>query len=285
MRVLVATAAVAALAVATACDPYYAPPIRAVQYGAPARLREGKVEIGTTAGGWAVPNVLSPHVGVGIRDWIALEAGGNFNIDNYRYAWAMGFLGTRLSYAPHRERRVHFISDLELGLGVGRGGTFDANAPKSNGCTDCDGLPALDRTAGGGYGGFGIGARIGLLSLYGRARAEVSAATNIPTTVWPSMSVGAEFNIKERAAITLGGGYIGYVNSRDQEHGWFYQIGVVVFIDAFARHDAPAPAPTVTMPPRPPVIVPVPPPPPPDVEAPDEPMPDDESDEPDASDS
>jgi len=284
---LVALAGSLLVAAAAACDPYYAPPIRAVQYGAPARLTEGRVEVGATAGGVFIPNVVSPHLGVGVRDWVAIEAGGNFDIDSNRYAWAMGFVGPRFSYAPHRERRIHLISDLELGVGAGRGGVRDGNAGPSKDCPDCDGVPALDRFAGGAYGGFGIGAQISWFSLYGRARVEVATAENVPTTTWPSLSVGGEFNIKKRAAITLAGGYIGYVNARDQEHGWFYQIGVTLFIDAFTRHrQAAAPAPTtpprpVIAPPPPPTYVPppaptyAPPPPPCDCDD-DEPMPDDD---------
>jgi hypothetical protein len=210
---------------------------------------------------------------------VALEVGGNFFIDSYRYAWAMGFIGPRFSYVPHRERRVHLISDLELGVGAGRGGTHDGNEPRSGDCTDCDGLRALDRAAGGGYAGLGIGAQISWFSIYGRARVEVSTAENVPTTTWPTLSVGSEFNLHKRAAITLAAGYIGYVNTRDQEHGWFYQIGVTVFIDAWARHKEAAPAPAtpprpVIAPPRP-VIVP---PPPCDCDD-DEPMPSDDRDE------
>jgi hypothetical protein len=286
--VLIALAGSLLVAAAAACNPYFAPPVRAVQYGAPARLTEGHVEIGAIAGGFAIPDVLSPHLGIGIRDWVALEVGGNFWVeDARRYAWAMGFIGPRFSYAPHRERRVHLISDLELGVGVGRGGSRDGNDPPSKDCRDCDGLTALDRTAGGGYVGFGIGAQISWFSLYGRARVEATTADNVPTTTWPTASIGAEFNIKKRAALTLAAGYIGYVNASDQVHGWFYQMGVTFFIDAWARHgearpSAPAtpPRPVIAPPPPPtyvpPTYVPVPCPPPPEY---DEPMPDDDSDE------
>jgi hypothetical protein len=281
---LIALAGSLLVAAAAACNPTFAPPIRAVQYGAPARLTEGRVEIGAVAGGFAIPDVLSPHVGVGIRDWVALEVGGNFWVESSRrYMWAMGFIGPRFSYAPHRERRVHLISDLELGVGVGRGGSLYGNDGPSRECTDCDNLTALDRTAGGGYGGFGIGAQIGWLSLYGRARVEVSAADNVPTTTWPTASVGAEFNIHKRVALTLAFGYLGYMNARDVENGWFYQMGVTFFIDAATPHrEATPPAPTtpprpVVAPPPPPTYVPPPiyaPPPPCNCDD-DEPRPDD----------
>ena len=279
---LIALAGSLLVAAAAACNPTFAPPLRAVQYGAPARLTEGRVEIGATAGGFAIPDVLSPHVGVGIRDWVALEVGGNFWVeDSRRYSWAMGFIGPRFSYAPHRERRVHLISDLELGVGAGLGGVRDGNDAPSGECRDCDGRSALDRTAGGGYVGGGIGAQISWFSLYGRARVEVTTAENVPTTTWPTASVGAEFNIHKRAALTLAAGYIGYINTSDQVHGWFYQMGVTFFIDASARHhDSPPPAPVTS--PRP-VIAPPPPPayaPPPPCDCDDdEPMPGDDRDE------
>lgn len=277
MRVRFTTLAVA-LALSAGCDPYYAPPLRAVQYGAPARLEQGRVEVGVSAGGLAVPDVISPHLGVGLRDWVAIEAGGNFTADFGRQAWALGFVGPRFSYAPHRERRFHFISDLELGVGGGVGGVRHGNEPQSRECPACDGLTSYDRVAGGGYAGVGLGAQIAWFSLFARGRIEATTATNVPATAWPSASVGMELNVRKRAALTVAGGYIGYFNAHDFANAWFYQLGVTFFIDAFSRHRE-AVAPSVT-PPRP---VPAPPPPPSSC-APcaacdgDEPMPDDDDD-------
>ncbi len=250
------------LAVAVAlggCNAYYAPPVRAFQYGAPARLEAGRVEVGGTAGGFAIPDIGGPHVGVGITDAVAIEAGGNFWLDAGRQSWAMGWLGPRFSYAPHRERRVHFIGDLELGAGVGVGGVRDSNSSLSDHCMDCDGRSGLDRLAGGGYGGIGLGVQIAWVSLYARARVEMSTADNVPTTVWPSASVGAEFNYRKKFAVTIGGGYIGYVNGSDHIDAWFYQLGAVMFFDAWKPRRAPerSIAPTVT-PPRPLPVAPAP---------------------------
>lgn len=237
------------------CNTYFAPPIRAVQYGAPARLEEGRIEVGGTAGGFAIPDVGGPHLGVGIRDWLALEVGGNLALGYGRDSWALAYLGPRFSYAPHRAQRVHLISDLELGVGVGVGGVRDSNATPSPDC-HCDGLAGFDRIASGGYAGIGIGAQISWFSIYARTRVEASTATNVPTTVWPSASVGIEFNFRKRAALTLGGGYIGYVNSVDKIHAWFYQIGITAFFDAFGpRRHSVAPAATPT--PLRPVVLPV----------------------------
>ena len=79
---------------------------------------------------------------------------------------------------------------------------------------------------------------------------EATTATNVPATVWPSASVGIEFNVRKRAAISLGGGYIGYFNALDKAQLWFYQLGVSLFFDAFPRHGHRAPA---TAPPTAPI--------------------------------
>jgi hypothetical protein len=265
---------VGAVVVATGCDPTYAPPIRAVQYGAPARLTEGRVEIGATAAGLAVPNDFSPHLAVGVRDWLALEAGGNALLGAGRNGWALGFVGSRFSMAPNRERRTHFIGDLELGAGAGVGGVLTGNATLSPGCR-CDGLSGFDRVAGGGYAGFGIGAQIAWFSIYTRTRFEVSAATNVPVTVWPSTSIGLEANLRKRAAITLGGGYLGYANAVDHIHAWFWQIGVTFMFDAFAPLRR---GPSAVRPPTPPRPTPPPAPAYEDEEEFDEPWPDDADD-------
>jgi hypothetical protein len=247
---------VGAVVVAAGCDPTYAPPIRAVQYGAPARLTEGRVEIGAAAGGLAVPQVVGPHVAVGVRDWLAIEAGANALVPpDRRHGWAMGFVGPRFSMARHRERRIHFIGDLELGAGAGVGGVLHGNDGPTRDCAVCDGRSAFDRVAGGGYAGAGVGAQIAWFSIYGRTRFEVSAATNVPVTVWPSVSIGLEANLRKHAALTVGGGYLGYANAVESAHAWFYQIGVTLFFDAFAPHRhavrPPPPPPRLTPPPAP----------------------------------
>jgi len=231
------------------CSPTFAPPIRAFQYGAPARLEQGRVEVGGTAGGLGIPDVGGPHLAAGIRDWIAIEAGANLHLDvPDRDKWALGFLGLRLSYAPHREELVHWIADFEAGAGAGVGGYREGNDAPGKDCTDCDGLDATQRTAYGAYQGFGGGLRIHWFSIYGRLRLEESTATHVPTTLWPSASLGLEADLFRRVALGVAGGYLGYTNSRDTENGWFWQIGVSVFFETkYARKKTP-PAAT---PPRP----------------------------------
>jgi hypothetical protein len=248
--------ALAFLPLAAGCNPTYAPPIRAVQYGAPARLEQGRVEFGGTLGGVIVPNVAGPHVAVGVSDLVALEAGGNFLYDE----WAMGFVGARFSFAGDRRRRGYLIADLELGVGGGVGGSLEGNQAPDSGCATCDGRSTFDRVAYGGYQGAGLGARIRWLSIYGRVRVEETTATNVPLTLWPSASVGMEFRPSDRVALNLAAGVMGYSNSRDSAVGWFYQVGVTLFFDT--RTPAPAPPAAAPWAPRPP-LTPVPPPTPP----------------------
>jgi hypothetical protein len=262
-----AVAALASLSLTAACNPTYAPPIRAMHYGAPARLEQGRVELGGTAGGIAIPNVGGPHVGVGVTDWFAIEAGGNFVATDD--GWAMGFVGTRFSFSGDRRRRAYLIGDLELGAGAGLGGELDGNRDKLN-CDFCDGLKSVNRVAWGGYQGAGLGVRIRWFSIFGRVRLEESRATNVPVTLWPSGSVGMEFRPHERVALGLGAGIMGYTNSRDHAVGFFYQLGVTIFFDQrtpppppVVERWTPYPAPTPPPPLPPPPPPPTPPPPPP----------------------
>lgn len=212
-----------------ACNPVYAPLIRAAQYGAPGRLQGGRAEVGVTAGGLGVPNDLVPHVGFGIRDWVALEFGGNYLPGD----WATGWGGPRFTCVPHPEKPIHFALDGEFGLGGGRGGNLhDNHYSESEDCDGgCDGRQWQDRIAFGGYGGIGVGVHIHWFSLYARGRVEVSRATGIPVTYWPSVSGGMEFDIARIVQLSAGGGYLGYYNDSDRASGFFYQVGLNVQFD------------------------------------------------------
>jgi hypothetical protein len=236
-----------ALILAAGCNPTFAPPMRAVQYGAPARLEQGRVELGGTVGGISIPNVGGPHLAVGVTDNFAIEAGGNFLYDE----WATGFVGARFSYAGDRRRRAYLIADLELGVGAGLGGERDGNQAPGSGCDFCDGRTAMERIAWGGYQGVGLGAQIRWFSIFGRFRVEESKATNVPTTLWPSFSVGMEFRVHDQVALNLGAGVMAYTNSRDNAFGFFYQFGVTLFFDQ--RTPPPRPAPEPEPRPQPPL--------------------------------
>jgi hypothetical protein len=227
-RMRTTIAALALLSFTAGCNPTYAPLVRAVQYGAPARLEQGRVELGGTAGGVVVPMTGGPHLAVGLTDWAAVEAGGNFFYDE----WVMGFVGTRFSFTGDRKRRAYLIGDLELGVGGGLGGQLNGNQGTTSASEPGDDLTALQRVAWGGYQGAGLGVRIRWFSIYGRVRVEESKATNIPLTLWPSASVGMEFRVNDRVALNLGTGVMGYTNSRDSAWGMFYQVGMVLFFDS-----------------------------------------------------
>lgn len=226
---LTSLALLALAACLCACNPVYAPLIRAAQYGAPGRLQGGRGEVGTTAAGMGIPNDLVPHVGFGIRDWAALEFGGNYLPGE----WATGWIGPRFTWAPHPERPIRLALDGEFGVGGGRGGDLHGNPyPESDDCgSDCDGRQWQDRVAGGGYAGFGIGGHFHWFALYLRGRLEVSKATHIPVTYWPSGGVGMEFDIARIVQLSASGGLLGYRNEADAEMGWFWQFGLNVQFD------------------------------------------------------
>ncbi len=226
--------ALLALFVCAGCDATYAPPVRAAAYGAPGRLDQGRVEFSASAGGVAVPQVVVAHVGYGVTDWFAVEAGANIAPG----AWYTGFVGPRFSWVPHREDPFHFVSDFEAGFGGGVGGSLLDNAAPSKDCPDCDGRAFSDRAAYGGYQGLGLGYKMRWFTLFTRVRVEESIANNVPITVWPSAMVGLEFDVKRIVSFTVGGGYMGYHDSKDAVDGWFYQFGLTVFLDTDKRHRA-----------------------------------------------
>jgi hypothetical protein len=218
------------------CNPTYAPAIRAAHYGAPGHLDQGQVELGATAGGVALPLTGGPNIAIGLRDWATIEFGGNLSTEGQ---WAMGYVGSRFSASEHRDRPYHLLFDAEAGVGGGGGGDCHTRDSKTQESRPCDQL-GLGRLAFGGYQGFGFGYQFNWFSLYGRMRLEESKATNVPTTIWPSAMLGMEFNIKRRAAINLGGGFMAYHNDAQDQVGWFYQVGVSFFFDAFKRSAKPS---------------------------------------------
>jgi hypothetical protein len=218
---------------ATACSPVYAPLVRGAHYGAPGRLAEGQMEVGGAMGGVITPTIGGPALALALRDWVSLEAGANLSFVSEQ--WAMGYLGSRFSWVPGgRSRPYRFAADLEVGVGAGAGGAACSRSA-DDGCYPVDNREWKDRFAFGSYQGFGLGGHFRWYSLYLRARVEESGATNVPMTVWPSLALGQGFNIKGRVSIDLSGGFMAYSNAQDHEVGWFYQLAVVIFLDAFER--------------------------------------------------
>lgn len=223
-----------------ACSPTFAPLVRATHSGSPGRLEAGELELSGAAGGYALPTVGGPQIAYGLLDWLSIEAGGNLSLAENQATWMMGYLGPRLTYAPNRKALVHFVSDLELGFGMGVGGVLHGNpAPACLGsCAQGgDGLSWSDRLAYGSYQGIGLGGRFHWFSLFVRARVEASSARGVPLTLWPSAMLGIEFDWAHRVAIGAGGGYMGYMNSVDSTNGWFYQLNLTVFLGVRKKAD------------------------------------------------
>ncbi len=219
------------LTVAAGCTPTFAPPVRAVQSGAPGRLHAGEVEVGGTVAGVYWPTGGSIHVVVGLRDWVSVEGGGTFIMapdGTEKSLMLTGWGGTRFTL-PRRRTGVSLLLDAELGLGGGVGGESCMQSKTSGGTLcDADGLHWYNRGAFGGYEGGGIGFGYQWFSLYGRARIEESVAKDIPITYWPSASLGFGFDVAPRVSLDVIGGYLGYLDAKDSINGWFYQVGVSV---------------------------------------------------------
>jgi hypothetical protein len=212
------------------CTPTYAPPVRAVQYGAPGRVHQGEVEIGGTMAGVFAPTGGSLHVAVGLRDWVSMEGGGTVIVPPAgpdASPIITGWAGARFTL-PRRRTGVSLLLDGELGLGGGAGGELCSTNPQGNTVCNTDGLTGLQRRAFGGYEGGGLGLGYKWFSFYGRARIEESGATDIPVTYWPSVSLGLGFDMTRRVSLDVGGGYLGYFDAKNAQGGWFYQTGLSV---------------------------------------------------------
>lgn len=209
--------ALAVIAVcASACNPIYAPPVRGAAYGAPSRLQGGRVEIGGAAIGPASPWAGGPHVAVGVDDALSVEAGGNFSA--HGGAWALGWLGVRLTRTP--EDTIDFVGDLELGGGAGVGGANGESA-----------VPWNERGAGGGYVGLGAGVHAEDGALYLRGRLEVSAADRLPVTLWWTALLGLDVTIERVLALGFAMGFAGYHNDLDSAAGFVWQAQTAVLFD------------------------------------------------------
>ena len=254
IRILASALLLGTLGHGLACNPTFAPPVRAIHYGAPGRLQSGQLEVGGSAGGFSVPTVGGPQIGYAIRDWVAIEAGGNLALVSEQQNWTMGYLGPRFTYTPHRGRANRLILDLELGAGAGIGGTINGNVCSTNStraggsagtpmpCTATsptqgaipllwDGRQWSDRFAYGGYQGVGLGGRFHFFSLFVRARIEESAAQGVPLTLWPSVMGGFEFDAYHRFIIGGSVGYLGYFNQVESNSGVVYQINLAALFN------------------------------------------------------
>lgn len=218
------------------CFPTFAPPIRGLHAGMPGRLGAGQLEAGISAGGLAVPEVGGPHLAFGLRDWLGVEAGANYNLAA-GWNWLTGWGGVRLTRQGPTRSTVRLIGDLELGAGAGVGGrVYDscANFNDRSGRTipTCHAMEWTRVPAYGIYEGFGLGLQWTWLGVFVRGRLDASASGVAPTTLWPTAMLGVEVRPRRWFSFGVGGGYAGYWNQPDRLVSlWFFQAQLAATFD------------------------------------------------------
>ena len=218
MRLLTA----ALLVTSAGCSLAFSPPIRALHAGMPGRLGQGELELGGAAGGLTVPTIGVPHVGVGISDGLALEAGANLALlDQAGPNWALGWAGARLTRTLGSARGFRLIGDVELGAGTGAGRAYQNRDARWNQFLTL-----------GIYEGAGLGLQWRGLGLYARGRLDASAGSGDPTTLWPTAMLGLEVRPVRWLSIGAGGGWAAYWNNQNGLVSfWFYQAQVALILD------------------------------------------------------
>ncbi len=222
------------------CTTTYAPPIRMPQYGSPGRVDQGRMEVGGGVGGLSGPTVWGgPSIGYGVRDWLAIEAGGDFYSVGKPGGWAMGFGGMRLTYAPKRHRKIYSALDGEFGLGAGVGGMMcggqgyvtDGEGEFEGQKVCREGPTPVNPAAFGAYTGIGYGLHLSFFSLFARSRVQTSIADRIPGTLWGNFNLGMQFRIAKHVDIYGGGGIVGLINRYSDGYGWTWDAGLVVHFE------------------------------------------------------
>jgi hypothetical protein len=200
-------------ALALGCAPTFAPPIRSTHYGAPARVAPGEVEISGAGSAYLTAGV---YAGLPIAEDVQLELGSDFASPDQEGGWRLSVGGLRYTHAPKvRERGFGGAFDIEGGLGFGAGGV---NSEVSN--------ADAGKTAFGGYFGMGAGLHFSPhVALFARGRAQLSTATNVPTTFWGSGVFGPEITFGP-ASFYLATGIAGYSNDLDQIAGLVMEGGL-----------------------------------------------------------
>jgi len=227
-------ASVMVLSSICACSPVYSPPIRSTHYGAPGRLDPGDGEV-AAAGSMYGNGTLTG--GIPVSKNLRLEVGADGGMNTGK--WILGVAGLRwtvpignrqapeVAIADTPYKRKGWFMDVEGGFGLGVGGElYEDDGEPSHLDTEI-GTP-WDRFAGGVYTGLGFGFWAkDWLSLFGRARFQVTAAQGLPDTVWYSSVLGVEFR-PSPVSIYLGTGLGGYVNSKDQDSNVLAEAGLSV---------------------------------------------------------
>ena len=181
--------------------------------GAPGRVREQEMEIGGAAGGTAsAPVGGGPQLAYGIRNWVALEAGGEI----IPGTGALGWLGPRFTVDPWHEARFRPVVDFEIQGGAGVGGETRR---------EDDDVSWIERPAGGGAVGVGFAYHLGRFAPYTRARVSVTDASGIPVTAWTILTAGAQWRFANTFDLFADVGYVRFDNVTDSAHGFAYRFG------------------------------------------------------------
>jgi len=215
-----------AAALLGACAPTYAPPMRTTHVGAPRTLPGGRLELGTGASihhGWSRGAALR----VGLPEDTQIELGSDIGD-----TWQLGLLGVR--WVKGDTAPSAWVIDVEAGLGLGLGGELCGNPgeaeTRSCGGVDLttDGREWDDRIAYGGYAGAGLARHWRWFALYGRARSQLSTATEVPKTVWWSSVLGGQITLFDNLRLYAGGGLAGFSNRYDEETGLILDAGLAL---------------------------------------------------------
>lgn len=215
------------LVMGSACAPIYAPPVRTGNFGAPGRLPAGQMEVAAaTAGALAPYGLAGANVGYAVRPDLIVQGGVDTGFNDFALAWG----GVQLPRKLQLSRRWSLAADLELGLGVGVGGRNDCDDPDA---CDVDDIAWFRRAAGGGYLGAGGAVRFGPVSLYSRARAQVTDASGLPMTTWVSLFGGFHVHIVDRADVWAGVAGAQYSNRFETARGLATEVGLAFRFDPY----------------------------------------------------
>jgi len=164
---------------------------------------------------------------VGLPDDVQIELGSDIG-DH----WQLGLLGLR--WVNGDIGPSAWVIDLEAGAGLGLGGELCGNPTEAE-TRECgratvttDGREWDDRIAYGGYAGAGVARHWDWFALYGRARSQVSTATEVPTTVWWSSVLGGQITLFGELRMYAAGGLAGFNNRIDEETGVLVDVGLAL---------------------------------------------------------
>jgi hypothetical protein len=205
----------------------YSAPVRSVGYGAPARLREGDVEIGGGFVGLGAPVAGGGWLAYALRDWASVEVGADGAIGR----WGMGFIGGRFTHAPRRDRKFYGSLDGEVGVGMGAGGHKSCSSGASAGCQ----RPWFERAALGAYVGGGAGYHLAFFAFYARGRVQPTIGDGLPRTLWGTAQGGIQFRLGEVVDLFGSAGVSGMVVQLEEAHAFTYDVGVSVHFGGRGR--------------------------------------------------